>query len=262
MPRVTIPICVFFVWCFAAFGQAPPSTPSFEVADVKVNNSGEVRMAIDLQPGGRLIMRNVPMKVLIMFAYHVRPEAVTKAPGWIESDRYDVVAKATPGTPPDHIRRMVQALLAERFKLGVHVEQRVGPAYALVLGKSGPKLQMSEPAPLTEHRCTPTGGVTGRKHADCRHLSMVEFAEWLQELSPRDFDVPVVDQTGLHGLFDFKLDWTPGASRATADAPADSLESVTIFQAVESQLGLKLQSTKLPLPVLAVDSVERVPIGN
>src|SRR5258708_20413854 len=151
MARVTIPVCGF-VWCVAALCQAPPSGPSFEVAEVKVNNSGEMRMAIDLQPGGRLIMRNVPMKVMIIFAYHVRPEAVTKAPGWIESDRYDVIAKATPGAPPDDIRRMFQALLAERFNLVVHVEQKIGSAYALVLGKSAPKLQTPEPAPLTQHR--------------------------------------------------------------------------------------------------------------
>src|SRR5438477_3131690 len=119
MPRATIPVILLFVWRLVASCQTPSAAPSFEVADVKVNNSGEMQMAIDLQPGGRLIMRNVPMKVMIMFAYHVRPEAVTKAPGWIESDRYDVVAKATPGTPPDDIRRMVQALLAERFKLVV-----------------------------------------------------------------------------------------------------------------------------------------------
>jgi uncharacterized protein (TIGR03435 family) len=261
MPRATIPVSLLFAWRLVACCQTPLAAPSFEVADVKVNNSGEMQMAIDLQPGGRLIMHNVPMKVMIMFAYHVRPEAVTKAPGWIESDRFDVIAKATPGTPPSDLRPMVQKLLAERFKLVVHVDQKIQPAYALVLGKSGPKLQPSEPAPMTEHRCSPTSGVAGQKHVVCQHLTMVEVAAWLQELSPRDFDVAVVDQTGLSGRYEFKLDWTPGASRAT-DAPADSMETLTIFQAVESQLGLKLQSTKLLLPVLAVDSVERVPIGN
>jgi len=86
-------VLLLFLSALAAFGQSQPP-PSFEVADVKLNKSGEPRMAVDFQPGGKLSMRNVPMKVMILMAYHVRPEAVTGGPGWLESDRFDVVAKA------------------------------------------------------------------------------------------------------------------------------------------------------------------------
>src|ERR1041385_6222253 len=113
------------------FAQAP----AFEVADVKVNQSGEARMAIDLQPGGKLVMRNVPMKVMIVFAYHVRPEALT-GPAWMDTARYDVVAKASEKASQDEVRRMTQTLLAERFKLAIHTEQRPMAAYAMTVGKS------------------------------------------------------------------------------------------------------------------------------
>src|SRR5215469_10733716 len=118
------------------------SPQAFEVADLKANKSGEARMAIDLQPGGKLLMRNVPLKVMIVFAYHVRPEALT-GPSWLDTERYDVVAKASEVAPPDHIRRMTQSLLIQRFHLATHTEQKLMPAYALSMGKSGSKLQPS-----------------------------------------------------------------------------------------------------------------------
>jgi uncharacterized protein (TIGR03435 family) len=176
-----------------------------------------------------------------MFAYHLRAEAVS-GPAWLDSERYDVVAKALQTVPPDDLRRMLQALLAERFKLAVHTEQKPMPAFALVVGKSGPKLQASDTAILSGQRCSPIEGAEG------------------QELSLGDFPIPVIDQTGLTGAFDFKLDWTPAARLPVPDT--DPAPGLTVFQAVETQLGLKLESRKLPLPVIVVDHVERVPVEN
>src|SRR6516165_11814755 len=106
---------VLFLSCFSAASQSPTKPSSFEVADVKVNKSDEVRMTVDFQPGGRFFARNVPLKILIALAYHLRPDKVTGGPGWLDSDRYDIVAKASQTTPPDGIRRMLQRLLSERF---------------------------------------------------------------------------------------------------------------------------------------------------
>jgi uncharacterized protein (TIGR03435 family) len=248
-------VILLFLSSAPAFAQ-----PAFEVADVKVNKSGELRMAIDLQPGGKVIMRNVPMKVLIVFAYHLRPEALSGGPAWLESERFDVIAKAPETAPPDDVRRMVQTLLAESFKLAVHKEQKVMQAWALVLAKSGPKLQPSEAALLSGQGCRPGQGQPGQRHVDCRHVTMAALGDYLQELAPRDFTVPVVDQTGLTDAYDFKLDWTPTAAPA-ADAPAIDA-GPTIFDAVAAQLGLKLESRKLPLPILVVDHVERAPVEN
>jgi uncharacterized protein (TIGR03435 family) len=263
MQRAT---AVLFLLCLRALPQAPPL--AFEVAEVKPNKSGEVRLAVDLQPGGRLVMHNVPMKVMIMFAYHLRPEAVS-GPPWLESERFDLVAKAPETASPNDLRRMLQTLLGERFKLAVHTESKLMPAYALVLGKSGPKLQASDSARLREQRCVPGQSQPGQRHVDCKHITLPLLADYLQELAPRDFTVPVVDQTGLIGAFDFKLDWTPSArpsaTAAADDAPASAASAESgpsIFDAVEVQLGLRLERKKLPLPVVVVDRVERVPIEN
>ncbi len=134
------------------------------------------------------------------------------------------------------------------------------PAYALVVAKSGPKLQASETGLLTDQRCVPVEGAVGQKHIACRHITMTALAAQLQEQSPRDFDAMVVDQTGLSGAFDFKLDWTPAAR--TAEASTDPPAGPTIFEAVQEQLGLKLESRKLPLPAIVIDRVERVPVEN
>ena len=134
-------------------------------------------------------------------------------------------------------------------------------AYALVPVKGGPKLQPAESARLTDQRCVPGDGAPGQKHVVCRHLSMTLFAATIQEIAARDLDLPVVDQTGLQGTFDFKLDWTP-AVRTASTEPAASPDGPTLFDAMETQLGLKLENKQLPLPVVIIDSVERVPIGK
>ena len=252
---------LFALLCTAAFGQSQMAAPSFEAADVKANKSGEARMAVDFQPGGKFTARNVPMKILIALSYGVRPEAVQGGPAWIESERYDVVAKASQSAKPEEIRRMVQSLLAERFKLAVHTDKKPMPAYALLTAKSGAKMQAAEDAPLTEQRCAPGDGAQGQKHVMCRHMTMPLLAATLQEIATRDIDVPVIDQTGLNGAFDFKLDWTP-AVRNGAAAPDDAPAGPTLFDAVETQLGLKLERKTLPLPVIVVDGVERTPIEN
>jgi uncharacterized protein (TIGR03435 family) len=254
-------VVLWFLSSIAAFSQGQTNPPSFEVADVKVSKSGEVRMAVDFLPGGRLSMRNVPMKVMIQMPYHVRPEAVTGGPDWLGSDRFDIVAKALQTTSPDDIRCMLQTLLAERFKLAVHTDQKIMAAYALVLGKTGPKLQPSEAALLTEQRCGPGEGAAGQKHVMYQHITMAVLADTLQEIAPRDIDMPVVDRTGLTGDYSLKLDWTP-AVRATAEASPDAQAGPTLFEAVEVQLGLKLESRKLPLPVLVIDRVDRAPTEN
>jgi len=260
---------LLFLSSMPAVTQAQVAPSAFEVADVKVNKSGDLRMAIDIQPGGRVTMRNVPMKVLIVFAYHLRPERLSGGPKWLESERFDVVAKAPETASPDDVRRMAQTLLAERFKLVVHTEQKVMPAYALVLGKFGAKLQPSETALLSGQRCITGQGQSGQRHVECRHITLALLADYLQELAPRDFAVPIVDQTGLTGAYDFKLDWTPTASPTavppTDDAPVTAPPAEagpTIFDAVQLQLGLKLERKRLPLPIIVVDHVDRVPAEN
>jgi len=247
--------------CIPALSQTQTTAPSFEAAAVKANKSGEIRMAVDFQAGGRFSATNVPLKILIALAYHVRPEGVTGGPAWLGSDRFDIVAKAAQTTPPDEMRRMLQTLLAERFKLEMHTDQKILPAYALLQGKAGPKLQPSEPGLLTDQRCRPGESIPGQKHFVCDHMTMALFADTLQELAPREIGAPVVDQTGVQGTYTFNLAWAPAVPGDPANPP-DPAAGPTLFEALDSQLGLKLESRKLPRPVIVIDRVEREPVEN
>src|SRR5579872_5105290 len=252
---------LLFVCCFAVLSQNQTPPPSFEAASVKVNKSGGMRMAVDFQPGGKFSAQNVPLRILIALAYHVRPDSITVGEGWLGSDRFDIVAKASQVTPPDELRRMLQSLLAERFKLQIHSDEKIMPAYALVVGKNGSKLQPTDAGLLTERRCHPGDPVPGQKHFVCEHMTMALLADTLQEIALRDIDVPVVNQTGLEGAYTFQLSWAPSSGPVAGD-PTDPAVGPTLFQALDSQLGLRLESKKLPLPVIVVDRAERVPVEN
>jgi uncharacterized protein (TIGR03435 family) len=194
---------------------------------------------VDFQPGGRSSATNVPLKILIALAYHVRPEAVTGGPGWLGSDRFDIVAKALQTTPPDEIRRMLQTLLAERFKLELHIDQRIMTVYALLPGKGRLKLQPSEPALLTDQRCRPGEPIAGQRHVVCEHITITLFADMLQELAPGEVAVPVVDQTGLQGTYTFNLAWAraiPGDPANPPDPSAGPTQTFCVLRQSRRQL--------------------------
>src|SRR5262245_15090674 len=137
---------------------AQPSNPQFEVASIKPNKSGDGRVMLGVQPGGRFTATNVPLRLLIRNAYQLQDFQIVGAPSWIASDRFDIVAKAEEGMgdpfqsdqtgQPSRGQLMIRALLAERFKLEVHNENREMPIYSLVLARSdgrlGPQVQKSE----------------------------------------------------------------------------------------------------------------------
>jgi uncharacterized protein (TIGR03435 family) len=160
------------------------------------------------------------------------------------ADRFDIVAKALQTTPSDEIRGLLQTLLAEQFKLEMHTDQKIMPAYALLPGKEGLKLQPSEPALLTDQHCRPGEAITGEKHVVCEDMTMPLFADMLQELAPWEIAVPIVDQTGIQGTYTFNLAWIP-AARSDPANPPDPPAGPTLFEALGSQLGLKLESKKL-----------------
>jgi uncharacterized protein (TIGR03435 family) len=247
-----------------AFCQTESKAPAFEVAEVKVNKSGGESGA-EFLPGGQLRVTNTPMKRLITEAWHVRPDAISGGPGWLDSDRFDVIAKATPTSSEDDLRLMLQSLLAERFKLAVHKEEKVTAVYALSVGKTGFKGKVAEPAKPGEARCGQGVGPPEQMHRVCPHITMAELAETLPIMAPRYVNVPVVDQTGLKGSYELKLDWTPmAAPDGTREGDAPTIETAggfTVFDAV-AKLGLKLEKAKLPVPIIVVDRIERIPTEN
>ena len=254
------------LWCGPAWSQ-PAARPEFEVAEIKVNKSGQLQMQASFLAGGQITARNIPMKLLLAQAFNVRQEYITGGPSWLESDRFDIVAKAAPSTPADTLRVMVQALLADRFKLETHTEQKVMPIYALVPAKQGPKLQPA--AGTGAPSCSPNQITDGKAHRVCVNQTMADLAKTIPALAPFYFDRPVVDLTEIKGSYDVTLDWTvrppaaaPGLQADGIPAASDVAAGSTIFDSVEKQLGLKLESRKQPMPVIVIDHIERTPTEN
>jgi uncharacterized protein (TIGR03435 family) len=199
-------------------------------------------------------MTNVTLKFCITRAYRITDPQVL-GPGWLDSERYDIMAKTPVGAPDSQIPEMLQALLADRFKLAAHRERKELTVLALVAGKNGPKITKGEPS---EHH----GMTSGNGNASGESVTMTRFAEFLS--APWvNLGLPVVDQTGLDGTYTFTLKWTPESSDRperkaveAADAPPP------LFAALQEQLGLKLEKRKATLEVLVVDHAERVPTEN
>ncbi len=210
--------------------------------------------------GGRYDLRNVTMLDLIQIAYEVDGDTILGGPSWLERDRYDVMGKAPNATPPPAVRLMLQAVLADRFQLVLHRSTEPLPGYALNVGKGKPKLK--EASGEGRGGCefqpmTPETAAVGALRFTCRNLTMEIFARDLRGLAGTYLSNPVQDLTGLKGAWDFDLHFN--SQQRLAQAGPDR---VTIFDAVDQQLGLKLTPQQLPTPVLVVDRVNEVPTAN
>lgn len=233
----------------------------FEVASIKHNNSGS--QMIRLGGGvGRYTATNAPLSLLIQNAYKVEDFQIIGAPAWIESERYDVEAKAE-GTPSrDQMRGpMLQALIEDRFNAVVHGETRELPVYFLTVARngskvrSGPCLTKEANAPIPAG--APQSSFCGYMGMDNGRLESTGTPiQFLAESLSRVLRRKVLDRTGLAGNFDFNLRWTPDIS-TPGDKPTPSPDGgPSIFTALEEQLGLKLESGKAPIDVLVIDHID------
>lgn len=230
-------LTIFLFLSGAIFAQ------TFEVASVKPNVSGSGHSDTDVD-GNLLRMNNVTLKACITWAYRTTDSQVS-GPDWLTSERFDIVAKTESGKPQPE---MLKDVLEERFKLAVHFETKELTEYALVVAKNGPKLKKVDPG---------EGDTTSRRgHLTATRTSMSGLASFLAGPNVR-LGRPVVNKTGLDGVFDFNLDWTPEGS---TEKDANALPS--IFVALQEQLGLKLEAQKGPVEMLVVDHVEKVPLEN
>lgn len=253
--RASIAISVLFVSSYAALGQnAPP--PAFEVASVKVSQGGRggrgfpgrgLGNQIASEPGA-LTMRNVSMRAAIHWAYDV-PEFQVSGPAWLPSERYDINARAAAGAPEDQLRLMLRTLLADRFKLVTHTEQKTMPYYLLTVAKGGPKFKETTEAGEPVLSAGPNSST-----AVLRRVPMSQLIDMLQPI----LQMPVIDETGLKGRYDATLN--VGALISTPIQNDDL--SGTIITAVQDLLGLKLEPKKGPLDMLVVDHAEKVPTEN
>jgi uncharacterized protein (TIGR03435 family) len=235
--------------------------PAFDIADVYSSfHSTNPNMTGGVLRAGRYELRKATMVDLIRTAYSVDADSVVGGPTWLESDRFDVIAKAPPATAPETTKLMLQTLLADRFKLAVHMDTRPMPAFVLSVGKGKPKLKESEEPSNTGCQFQPRNpqpGVPPSNVVSCRHVSMGAFAGRLRQMAGDYVAIPIVDSTGLEGFWDFDLKWTFRGQLSQAGA-----DGISIFDAVDKQLGLKLEPQKAPAPVIVVDSVNRTPTAN
>jgi uncharacterized protein (TIGR03435 family) len=251
----------------AAFGQSitAAAPPAFDIADVHVSaKTVNPYMSGGVLRGGRFEIRRATMVDLIRTAYSLDDNTkVQGGPSWLELDRFDVIAKAPASATQDTAKLMLQTLLADRFKLVVHPGTKPMPNFVLGLGKGKPKIKESDgkgapgcqPPPNPP---PPQSGVYRNAEVQCRNMTMDSFAPQVRGMAGAYLgDYPVVNQTGLEGHWDFDLVWTAKAMLTSLGA-----DGISIFDAVDKQLGLKLDLQQVPTPVIQVDSVNQKPTDN
>jgi uncharacterized protein (TIGR03435 family) len=255
----------------AGFAQTPAAKPTFQIADVHVitrraQNSGigipaMSRVEDGVLRAGRYEIRRATMLSLIRIAYGVDADTIVGGPAWLETDRFEVIAKAPPGTSPDTAKLMLQALLADRFKLVVHKDTRPIQGFVLSVGKGKPKLKEAdasgEPGCEFQQRPMPAPDFIPPLTVACRNITMEAFAPTVRGMANDYLTGPLLNSTGLKGAWDFDLKWTDKGLLTLPGA-----DGVTVFDAVDKQLGLKLEPGKVPMPVLVVDSVNQKPTAN
>ena len=238
---------------------------AFEVADIHTSPRTTNNFMRAMLRGGRYEIHNATMVDLIRTAYSIDADKVLGGPNWLEFDRFDVIAKADSKTSQDSLKLMLQALLADRFKLMVHKDTQSIGGFALTVGKGKPKLK--ESASSDKPGCqgqaqAPLTTVEGQirlpmNSVSCHNMTMEAFASELRGMDPTYFSNAVVDSTGLKGFWDFDLKWAIRGNLRLAGPDA-----VTISEAVDKQLGLKIEEQKIPTPVIVVDQVDRKPTDN
>jgi uncharacterized protein (TIGR03435 family) len=240
---VSLAVCVAGLVC----GQAAVQQ-QFEVASVKpIKADPRYSSGIRTRPG-RIDAGNVTLKRCIIGSYGVGPHQIVGGPDWLDSDTFEISAKAeTPDSGDAELMAMLQGLLAERFKLALHRENRMMQAFVLEVDKSGSKMDKATPPGESQtSTSTSNAGVV----INARFIDMESFAKVLA----RKTELPVVNQTGLTGRFHLKLSWTPESTRPPENGIT---EGVSLFTALQEQLGLRLRKQRTAVEVLVVDRAEK-----
>ncbi len=264
--------------------QAPAAT-AFEVASVKPNRTGDGRVMVGVQPGGRYNATNVPLMLILRQAFNVQDFQIVGGPDWIKSDRFDIIAKAPDGVEftADVMRPMLRSLLTERFKLTFHNETRDMAIYALMKarpdGKLGPGLTPAAvdcagrgrrggggppPAPPQPGQKMECGMMIGPGRLNAGGMPMSNLAT---NLAPQVGRI-VIDRTELTGNYDFELIYAPEVAGSVGAPPLINGGPVPVdpnapnlFTALQEQLGLKLDSQRGPVDVVVIDRLEQ-PIAD
>jgi uncharacterized protein (TIGR03435 family) len=256
------------------FAQVADRQETFEVASIRRDVSG-TQLGGGLaapQPGGRFIALGATLRRLAGDAYgDLQIHQVIGGPTWADSDRFNINARAEGERSPTEIRRMLRTLLADRFKLVAHIEMREMAVYALALARAdrrpGSKLRPSDPKCAEEARNFFPGAMgfpppcgdfrLGARELTARGVSMDALSRLLAGRAGR----PGVDRTGLDGVYDLQLEWSSDlglerAPRGSAGAGELSADGLSLFTALEEQLGLKLEPSRGSVAILVIDSAQ------
>jgi uncharacterized protein (TIGR03435 family) len=245
---------------------AAQALPQFEVATIKPSapiTGGRVQIGMGGDPG-RINYQGLPMRMLLAAAFDVKDYQIS-GPDWLDSERFDVMAKIPEGVKREQVPAMLQALLAERFKMTFRREKKEMGVYALIVGKNGIK------AKAVDGSAKGVGQIMmiGRGHVESK-VTLSGFADFLS----RWVDRPVLDMTETKGNFDIKLDWTPepgqgvmrglpvGPPRTDGGEGGGDSNGPSIFTALQEQLGLRLESRKAPVDIVMLDHIEKIPAAN
>lgn len=243
------------------YAQIRPVFDSFEVATIKPSTL-EVSAGrfIRMQSSDHFVARNFPLRLLISAAYNLSPQAISGGPSWIDSDRYEIVAKSPGVVRPslDEQMAMLRRLLADRFNLTFHRAPTELSIYALTVAKNeltlkestlSPDASPEGPPPLVFVIFPELVRLPGRS------ATMAELASVMQRAA---LDRPVVDKTGLLGRYDFELEFAPDESLFGGALPrnADTTKP-GLFTAIQEQLGLKLEATKGLVDSIVIDKIDR-----
>jgi uncharacterized protein (TIGR03435 family) len=236
----------------------PPISEAFEVATIKpVDPQAQAGRYITMQGDHRFIARYYTVKLLLAAAYDLTPQAISGGPEWLGADHFDITALTPGATRPsrDQQMAMLRTLLADRFKLTFHREEKEFSIYNLTIDKNGPKLKPSTASPDDPAELVSTV-YPERVLLPARNATMREFASLMQRAA---LDRPVVDKTGLTAKYDFDLTWSPDETQFGGELPVAPPDAAAppFFIALQKQLGLKLEPSKGPVQTIVVDSVAR-----
>jgi uncharacterized protein (TIGR03435 family) len=239
--------------------SAMPTTSTrltFEVASIKSSppSAGTVYTIKPLPGGSGYTAQNAPVKLMISLMYKVPMRQIIGGADWINTDLFDIEARADHPSSVDDLHLMFQNLLADRFDLKYHIETREGPVYALTVDKSGLKMKADGTGQAMGIPIVPTtgGGFKGTQ------VPMKYLTWWLGQQLQND-GRPVVDETGLSESYDFTMSFAPelppNVSRESL--PPELQELPSIFEGVTQQLGLKLEPTRGPVEYFVIDHIEK-----
>jgi uncharacterized protein (TIGR03435 family) len=270
-------LCALAAACATTFAQSAPTKLSFEVASIKPaepSPANQIRIGLSAD-AGVLRYTNVSVKDCIRVGFRVKDFQI-EGPDWLDSIRYDIVARLPAGSATTQIPEMLQSLLADRFKLTLHRDTKEHAIYALIVGKNGAKLKPAEV--LTSDGQAGRGGMQVRVDEAGAHLQAPSATlAMLSEMISRFSERPVVDMTRIEGQYDFDLVFSPETLRGVRQAAGGAMPSPgqgaghpdsnpeasagSIYDSVQ-KYGLKLDPRKAPMEILIVDRIEKAPTEN